>query len=198
MINPRVETSRKGIHILLSLVAAGVVWLLPPLEAAVVLATATLAALTVELARRTSRSFAASFENRLGPLLRPRERHRLTGATTLALGYTLAALLFAGTAALAGILVAGLADAVAAVVGKKYGRIRYPGGKSVEGSVAFFIVTFAVLALLGDLERAALVALLLTGLEAPTLSISDNLFLPPVTAALVHVAYGLPALTFFS
>ncbi len=198
MIRPREEVIRKGIHVLLSLVAAAVVWLLPPLEAAVVFAGATLAALVVEVMRRTSGSVSGLFQHWLGPLLRAREDERLTGATTLALGYTLAALVFPGTAALAGILVAGLADAVSAVVGKTFGRIRYPGGKSVEGSVAFFIAVVAILVPLGDPGRAALVALILTILEAPSLSVDDNLFMPLATAALVHVVFGLPGLTFFS
>ena len=35
-------------------------------------------------------------------------------------------------------------DAVAAVTGKRWGRHRYPGGKSVEGSAAFFAVAFGI------------------------------------------------------
>lgn len=198
MIRPREETIRKGIHVLLSLVAAAVVWRLPAVEAAVVFAGATLLALAIEILRRVSPAFSTVFRDRLGSLLRPREDRRLTGATTLAVGYTLAALVFPGAAALAGILVAGIADAVSAVVGKAFGRLRYPGGKSVEGSVAFFLVVVLILLPLGDPGRAALVALALTILEAPSLSIDDNLFLPLATGALVHVVYGLPGLTFFS
>lgn len=198
MIGARDEAIRKTIHALLSIVAAWVVWRLPPLEAAVVLASAALLALTVELVRRTSGSFASLFHHRLAPLLRAREQQGLTGATTLALGYTLAALIFPGAATLAGILVAGIADAVAAVVGKAVGRVRYPGGKSLEGSVAFFLVVGAILLPLGAPGRAALVALILTVLEGFTSPIDDNLYLPLATAAVVHAVYDLPSMTFFS
>ncbi len=43
------------------------------------------------------------------------------------------------------IAVATLGDALAAVVGKKYGKHRFRNGKSWEGSTAFFITSFIVL-----------------------------------------------------
>lgn len=197
-VGAREEAVRKAIHALLSLGAAGVVWLLPPVAAATVLAGATAVALAVELLRRTNARFAHWFHAGLAPLLRSREQHRLTGATTLALGFTLAALVVPGTAAIAGILVAGIADSLAAVVGKSLGRVRYPGGKSLEGSVAFFLMVFVILLPLGSMATGGLVALGLTALEAPDLPVDDNLFLPLVAAFLAHVAYGLPDVAFFA
>lgn len=197
----REEAIRKALHVLLSLMAAAVVWWLPGTAAASVLAAATMLALSVEVGRRASGRFARAFQRRLGPLLRDRETGRLTGATTLAIGYTAAALLFPGTPALAGILVAGLADAVAAVVGKRFGRVRYPGGKSLEGSMAFLAIVMAMAVLLlpgGHPLVIVGLAVLLTGLEALTLPVDDNLYLPPATAAAVHLALLLPGVTFFS
>ncbi|WP_048103907.1 diacylglycerol/polyprenol kinase family protein [Aciduliprofundum sp. MAR08-339] len=45
------------------------------------------------------------------------------------------------------IAVATLGDALAAVIGKKYGKHRFRNGKSWEGSTAFFITSFIVLLL---------------------------------------------------
>lgn len=199
--SPGEEAIRKTVHVFLSLNAAVAVWWLPHTAAASLLAAATMVALVIELARRASGRFARSFQRRLGPLLRDRESGRLTGATTLAIGYTTAALLFPGTPALAGILVAGLADAAAAVVGKRFGRVRYPGGKSLEGSMTFLaiVMAMAVLLLPGGHPLVILaLALILTGLEALTLPVDDNLYLPPATAAAVHLALLLPGVTFFS
>ena len=181
------EAVRKAIHVLLSLVAAAIVWRLPAVQAAAILAGATFLALAVELLRRTSASFGPTFRRRLAPLLRDSETTGLTGATTLSIGYTAAAALLPGTPALVGILVAGVADAVAAVVGKRFGRFRYPGGKSVVGSVTFLVVTFALLLAVLDGSRAAVaaVALGLAVVEAFSFRIDDNLYLPLVTAAAV-------------
>lgn len=186
----REEALRKTVHVLLSLVAAAVVWWLPPLHAAILLAAATGVALSIELARRTSGRFGAAFHRYLGPLLRSRETRRLTGATTLSLGYTLPAVLFPGVPTLAGILVAGVADAAAAVVGKTVGRVRYPGGKSVEGSAAFLAVVLPLALVAPGLSWAVAVALalVLTALEALTLPVDDNLYLPLATAVAVHLA----------
>ena len=196
----RGEATRKSVHLLVSLVAAAVVWLLPPLTAATTFAAASLLALGVELARRASRPAAAWFDRRLGHLLRPGEGGRLTGATTLALGYTTAVVAFPGLPALAGILVAGVADAVAAVVGKRFGTHRYRGGKSVEGSLAFLLVVLPLSLLLPGLPAlaAVLLAIGLTGIEALTLPVDDNLYLPLATAAAVQLTGVAAGLTFFS
>jgi phytol kinase len=94
------------------------------------------------------------------------------------------------------ILVLAVADAGAALVGIRFGRLRYgPAGlqKSVEGSVAFFVLAFisAVLslALIADSDptsavaAAAVVAALTTPVEAVARRGLDNLLIP-VTAYL--------------
>ncbi|MGK7313149.1 MAG: diacylglycerol/polyprenol kinase family protein [Candidatus Longimicrobiales bacterium M2_2A_002] len=182
------DRARKAIHAGLSLAAATVVLVLEPVLAAIVLATATMAALAVELARRLSPAAVGAFD-RLEELLKPREATGLTGATLLSIGFTAAAVVFPGDPALAGILLAGLADPAAALVGRRYGRVRYPGGKSAAGSVAFLVVALALGLALGlGPGTAILVAMALTAVEALTLPIDDNLYLPVAGAALVMMA----------
>lgn len=196
----REEAIRKSVHVLVSLVAAVVVWTVPAEGAAVIIAGATFVALSVEAARSASRGFGRLFDRHLGHLLRAREQSRLTGATMLAIAYTVTVVLFPGLPALAGILVAGVADAAAAVAGKRFGRRRYPGGKSLEGSLVFLVVVIPILLLATGLPLIAAtgVALLLTAVEALSLPVDDNLYLPIVAAFAAHVA-GLPTgLTFFS
>lgn len=89
------------------------------------------------------------------------------------------------------ILVLAVADACAALIGTRYGSIRYEvdgDSKSVEGSAFFLIVAFLAMhlpmLLLSDLPRevcvlsALLVAVLVTGFEAVSLKGADNLFIP--------------------
>ncbi|MCM8814179.1 MAG: hypothetical protein NC924_09665 [Candidatus Omnitrophica bacterium] len=89
------------------------------------------------------------------------------------------------------ILVMAVSDTLAALVGGKYGAIKFDvegNLKSLEGSTAFFFVTFLCihvpLLLLTDIGRAesvlisGIIALLVTGFEAIALSGSDNIFVP--------------------
>lgn len=89
------------------------------------------------------------------------------------------------------ILVLTLADTAAALVGIRYGRVRLaivPGGKSVEGSIAFFIVAFICVSipvvLLGHAELpavlagAAILACVTTTVEAVAGKGLDNLLVP--------------------
>lgn len=194
MLDTRAEAARKLIHISTSLGAAAIVWILPRPLGAIILAAAAGVAMIVEVARQLSPRFHARFQRWFGPLLRPGERHRLTGAATLAVGYAFAAAIFAAATAVAAILVTGIADAAAALIGKRFGRLRYPGGKSVLGSTAFFLVAWALIAFVSGVGvgAAALAAFFTTIVEAPALPVDDNLFLPAATGvAIIGAAHLL-------
>jgi dolichol kinase len=172
--------------------AAALVWGLPHPAGAVLVSGAAAVALSVELARQSSPGFQAAFQRRLGPLLRPAEGRRLTGATHLALGFTFAAVLFPGWPAVAGILVAGVADPVAALVGRRAGRYRFAPGRSVAGSMSFLAVATAIVWSVpgAGVGWALGSAALLTGAEAMGGRVNDNLYLPVLTAALVALISG--------
>lgn len=89
------------------------------------------------------------------------------------------------------VLVLAVADAFAALIGSRYGVIRYEVEdeyKSLEGSLVFLIVAFLAVhlptLLMTDLPRgvvvmsALLVAILVTGFEAISLRGTDNIFVP--------------------
>lgn len=91
----------------------------------------------------------------------------------------------------AAVLVLGCADSGAALIGGSFGRLRYSVDtelKSVEGSLAFFLLALAGIAmplkLLSPLPlpivllSSVLVALLVTGIEAISRHGRDNLFVP--------------------
>lgn len=101
------------------------------------------------------------------------------------------------------ILVLALADSAAALVGRRLGTARYggPGGKSLEGSTAFFATTLgctiAPLCVDPELRAAQVllvslsVALLATLTEAVSRHGLDNLSVPLVTLLLVRTLPGL-------
>jgi dolichol kinase len=89
------------------------------------------------------------------------------------------------------ILVLAVSDAFAAIIGSRYGSITYnveDSDKSLQGSLAFMVTAFLAMLipmiLLSGLPyqicllSALLVAMLVTGFEAISLSGSDNLFVP--------------------
>lgn len=99
---------------------------------------------------------------------------------------------------LASLLVLGVADAFAALVGGEYGRVRYAveeESKSLEGSLVFLVVAYLAiqlpLLLLTQLPpgiivlSSLLVALVVTGFEAISLRGADNLFVPIATCVIL-------------
>lgn len=183
------EWIRKSLHVLLTLAAAAILWWAPALTAQALLVAAALLAATVEAGRRSSPGAEAAFLGIFGALMRPREAVSVTGATTLAVGLALTALLFPKGAALAGFLYVGLADAASALVGRRWGNHRYGNGKSLEGSAAFFLTALLIgIALPGiGLALAGASALALTAMEAVTLPVDDNVFLPVAGAAVIRI-----------
>jgi phytol kinase len=102
------------------------------------------------------------------------------------------------------LLVLTFADAAGALVGVRYGTLKYEatgGRKSVEGSTAFFLAAFfsahVPLLLASDLGRAETLligltfGLLLTMVEAVAWAGLDNLFLPLVGYLLLKTYVGL-------
>ena len=135
----------------------------------------------------------------LGNVLYGVERHSL-GEVYMPLSITLVWVLAGGNALLyvVPVLVLALADPAAALIGMRYGRLRYTsvdGEKSVEGSLAFFAVAFcgalAPLLLFGGVEQPAAllialdVALLAMIAESVAWRGLDNLFIPLVSFSLL-------------
>jgi dolichol kinase len=173
----RREIYRKVIHVA-SVALPVLVWWVPRTVALAVLLPAALVALLIEVLRLKVRGPRYHFLRRTRTLLRHRERHRLTGATYMAVAYALALLLFPTPVAVLAMLYNGLGDATAALVGRRWGRHRTRSGKSWEGAAAALGVNLLAgvlipgIALLPALLGAAAAALL----ELANLPPDDNLW----------------------
>ena len=139
----KTELCRKGIH-----VASGVV----PLSYAfcdhkpvfmVVLGAMLAGMLLVELLRRHPNPLGRLFEIWFGFMLRAKESERLLGATHYCLASLMCVWLLPRPAAVLGLLFLAVGDSAASLVGITWGRIRI-GGKSLEGTVAFWIAASLV------------------------------------------------------
>jgi dolichol kinase len=110
---------------------------------------------------------------------------------TLALGVLVSLWCMPPAVGMACILIAAIADSVAAVVGERWGRVpwRYNPLKSVEGSAAFFVTAVACAAVYLPLTGALTVAAVATALESLPLQDWDN-FVTPVGTGIFVVAIG--------
>jgi dolichol kinase len=169
------EGLRRVVHVgsgLLGLVAIR----LPGHGGDVLFAVLVILALSVEAARRGSSSVQRLVLAAGRAMLRPEERRGVSGPTALAIGYAITWWAFAAPVALAGVLVAAVADPAAALVGRALG-----GGarKSWVGSATCGAAAAAVLALTGVPAPAALAAACVAAAaERVSWSGADNVLLP--------------------
>jgi dolichol kinase len=146
-------------------------------------------AVVAEALRHTWPGFRTFIDKCLGRVLRSAEAHTLTGATYVTLGALLSIVLFDKPIAITVLLFLSVSDALASLVGIRFGRVRI-GGKSLEGSAAFFVSAAAIA--LFAMRPSPLVAVagaaVATVVEALPLRIAghkldDNLTIPLVTGA---------------
>jgi dolichol kinase len=102
---------------------------------------------SMEAARRVSPRFNDALMRFYGPIAHPQERHRVNSATWFGTALVLLALFASRPAMMAGCAILGVADPIAGIVGRRWGRHRLRNGRSLEGAVAFFVAGTVVAAL---------------------------------------------------
>jgi dolichol kinase len=137
----------------------------------------------------------------MGRIAHPHEHHKVNSSTWYATALALLALAFNPMAASVAVVVLGVADPVAAIVGRRFGRTPLRGGRTLEGSLAFVgSGTLAAVGLLTlyypdlGLQRALLAAVVASALgalaELFSFRLDDNLTIP--------LAAGLGAMVTFA
>ncbi|TVQ90741.1 MAG: hypothetical protein EA397_11720 [Deltaproteobacteria bacterium] len=174
--------------------------LLTPSTAIVAAAAFVCWAWSLEIGRKYSTRLNDFLMAAFSPITRAHERYRVNSATWFGTALLLLTLFVPGASGVVGVLILGVADPVAGFVGRRYGRTRFPSGRSLEGSLAFalsgFVVGFAYLILyrpsLGwwpafAMAAAASIVGALTELFATR--IDDNLAVP-VASAIAAASIG--------
>ena len=137
----RDELVRKLIH-LFSLSIPIIYYFIPVKTSVIILSSLTLFAFIVDGGRFFFKSFAAIFYKVFGFLLRKHEldneKKNLTGATYVLVSALLCAILFPKIIFVTAFTILIISDTLAALIGRKYGRIRFLR-KSLEGTLSFFI-----------------------------------------------------------
>jgi HAD superfamily phosphoserine phosphatase-like hydrolase len=171
------EFRRKGLHVCAALVPffAGVNFTLT----VNLLLTITVLFVFSELLRLNGISFPVmNLITRL--CIRTKEQRSFTVApVTLSLGIIFSLLLFSKSIACIVIIIVAFSDSIATVIGRFYGRLRIPynHGKSVEGSIAFFVSAFICSNFFVPFGTALIVSFVSCIIESIPLRI-DNISIP--------------------
>ncbi len=181
------EFKRKGIHFLALSIPIGY-FFLPKVISLLVLVPIALGAVAMDIIRLRKYPLANFINKLIGPILREHEEVDLSGASYILSTSVFCILVFTKTIAIAAISFIILGDIASALVGRRFGKTKIKL-KSVEGTIAFFLVCFgAVLVIPGlPLWVGAVGAIVASAVEAIHLPLDDNLWVP-VTSGLVMQA----------
>ena len=122
------------------------------------------------------------FEEKIYKKFERKESFPMRGAILFYFGAFLTLLFFPEQIASAGIAVLAIGDSASTLIGKKFGKHKISGNKTLEGSLGFFISAAAVLLFLVSPERAIIAALVGAFVEA-FVKIDDNISVP-ISAAI--------------
>lgn len=152
----------------------------------------------MELLRRRSERLNDGLMRFFGKIAHPHERYRVNSSTWYMTALFVLALFGTRTSQSLAVVVLAVADPAAGLVGRRFGRIRLRVGRSLEGTLAFFLVgaagAFAVLTALSPapLPTRLFVAVVagLAGAVTELFSsrLDDNFTIPVAVAAAVTAA----------
>lgn len=158
-----------------------------------ILAVASALALLIEAARRVSPACEGLFDQAFGRLVRPHERHAVTGATWLALSCLVAVVVLSRGAAIAALWCATVGDPAATLAGRTWKISRQTPsdstGKTAAGTLGGAIASFAGVWLLAGFSpgRAAVVAIAAAVAESAPLAIDDNVRVAAAAGAVAQL-----------
>ena len=184
------EVLRKGLHVLSLGYPVGFL-LIDRVWGMSIMISLSCVAVGLDIVRQRHRGTHTVFDRFFGRMMRPEERAftggkiMLNGAVWLTMSFTVLVLLFPEPEAILAYISFVTGDALAALVGRKFGRHPWLGdGRTVEGSLSFFVsaslVAFTFSSWIYPFPVVALSVSALVGtiLEAVPLPINDNIVSP--------------------
>jgi dolichol kinase len=181
------ELLRKTIHIFSSVIPF--FYLYSDFETTVIaVSILTVILILIDIFRLKLKKFNNFYLYVLNPILRKHEKINkksiFTGGTYIVIGYLICILVFPKEIAIASMFIAAYSDTAAAIIGKVYGRI-FVKSKTVEGSIAFFVVGVFVVLFTpkytqneNEIYIGFLALLITTIYELIPVRLDDNIFVP--------------------
>ncbi len=183
------EFLRKSIHVCNSIFAYSLLYFNQE-DFTLIIALLTFLILLFETLRNIFPNVNFLFKKFFGSIIRDFESlGKLTGASFVFISTLILLLFFDKYTCIFAILVMSYSDTVAALVGKKYGKTKI-FNKTLEGSVAFFIVGCIIAILIYpniNLYTSILAVLFATIIESLPLKIDDNLSVPMSIAFFANI-----------
>ncbi len=173
-----------------------------PLTAALILGALGAVFVFLDVLRFFVPSLNKKVKRDFGPFMRDYELDGISGSSWFFFAGVLSLVLFPKIAAALGMIFLAVGDPAASLVGVKWGRVKLPGGKSLEGSLALFGVCSLVggallLGLWGMAPTVALPLALATALAAavaewlPVKRLDDNFVMPLLTGGVATILLGV-------
>ena len=132
--------ARNVLHVGSATFALGALELSPTWNVAIAIATAFAGVgIAMEIGRRVSPRVNDFCMWLFGRTAHPHEAHRVNSATWYAVAVLLMALCQQAVPAAIALVVLGIGDPCAAILGRRFGRIRLVNGRSLEGTLAFVL-----------------------------------------------------------
>lgn len=138
--------TRNFFHILAAAISIAVVEFLPAITGFdfwIVVAVAAGFAVwgwSMEISRRVSKRANALLMRAFKHVAHPHEAHHINSSTWYVTALLLLSLTYNPAVCSVALAILGLADPAAAIIGKRWGRVRFENGRSVEGTVTFILV----------------------------------------------------------
>ncbi|MBL9036981.1 MAG: hypothetical protein JNG84_00575 [Archangium sp.] len=195
--------ARSFFHVFSAALAVAIIELSPSSEILIGLAGLyAVAGWSMELTRRWRPSINTALMKLFGPVAHAHETYRINSATWYATALLVLTLTRNPLLCAAGVAILGVADPIAAFIGRRYGRNKLINGRSLEGSLAFVasgaLVAWAVISgfhpELGasrGLVVAAAAALAGAIAELVSVRVDDNFSIPVASAAGAWLALTL-------
>lgn len=175
---------------------------LTPVGMTITAAVGAVCCWSLEIGRIFSKRLNLFLLRFMSSVAHPHERREVNSATWYTTALLLLAVLFAPKFCTVALVVLGLADPAAAFVGRRWGRIRLVNGRSLEGTLTFFLVgsaaALAALSIWHPQIKFGLALLIALGAALPAAltelfsrRVDDNLSIPLAAAGgawLVSVA----------
>ncbi len=193
------EIRRKAFHIMAGMSIPVLYYVFMVLEqtwlATWILLAITLSILAIDVIRLRHQFIKIIFIDFFGPMMRRHEISALTGATYLMISSLLCVLIYSDSVAIAAISFLVIGDALAAIVGRSVGRIKF-FEKSFEGAGAGLLGCLLVGALIVNLPASdlkylqmAVGALTAIVVEMLPIPLDDNIRIPLASGAVMHLLF---------